>query len=176
MVRRWVSAACIVVSLVSLPFAAQRASAQDPHYVVIGAGWYDAIVHEDAATTIRVEFRPGYKIFWRIQPLLGVTGTTDGAIYGYGGINADFPLAEFFPDTTWVNRLVFNINLAAGYYDEGDGKDLGNSLEFRTGAELAYEFQTGIRVGGGFYHISNAGTGSENPGTEILSVFVALPL
>jgi len=60
---------------------------------------------------------------------------------------------------------------AAGVYDRGNDKDLGGSIQFRSGLELAYEMNPGSRVGAVFYHLSNAGLEPNNPGSESLVVF-----
>ena len=174
--RRVVSAVCIALVTALLQAAPQQAAAEDRDYLVLGVGWFDVIFHDNVATSARLEYRSGYDLLWTIKPFVGVMGTTDEAYYGYGGFYIDFALAELFPETPVVNRIVVNGNAAVGYYEEGDGKDLGNSLEFRTGAEIAYQFENRMRLGVAFYHISNAGSGSVNPGTEILSAFFALPL
>ena len=63
-----------------------------------------------------------------------------------------------------------------GYYSKGDGEDLGSPVEFKTGAEFAYRFDEGWRVGVAFDHISNAGLTKRNPGTELLLLMVSLPI
>jgi len=71
---------------------------------------------------------------------------------------------------------VLTPSFGVGAYDEGDGKDLGDTIEFRSQVELAYRFDNRSRVGVAFSHISNAGIGDRNPGTEILNVYYAYPL
>ena len=51
-------------------------------------------------------------------------------------------------------------------YGEGDGKDLGHAIEFRSGIEVAYRFDDYSRLGLSFTHISNAGLDERNPGVE----------
>ncbi len=68
-------------------------------------------------------------------------------------------------------------SFGAGFYEEGDSdKDLDYFLEFRSQIELAYEFQNQQRLGVAFGHISNAGLGDENPGTEILNLYYHVPV
>ena len=93
--------------------------------------------------------------------------TSDGGAYGYGGISFDL----FFG-----RRIVLTPSFAAGYYHEGNGRDLGHEVEFRSGVELAYRFDDRTRLGVLFYHLSNAGLGDHNPGTEVLSLSYSIPL
>ncbi|MBT5810587.1 MAG: acyloxyacyl hydrolase, partial [Rhodospirillaceae bacterium] len=57
-----------------------------------------------------------------------------------------------------------------------DGKDLGNTVEFRSGVELAYRLDDRARLGVAFHHISNASLSDNNPGTETLTLTFSLPL
>jgi hypothetical protein len=71
---------------------------------------------------------------------------------------------------------VLTPSFAAGYYDNGDGVDLGHEVEFRSSIELSYRFDNRTRLGVSFYHLSNASIGDTNPGTEVLSVVYSIPL
>ncbi len=62
-----------------------------------------------------------------------------------------------------------------GYYDDGDGKKLGNKIEFRTTLEISYELKNKNRIAGSFGHISNANIGNNNPGVEIISFSYQIP-
>ncbi len=143
-----------------------RAQSDDPSYLVGGIGAFDLVQDDDQAIDFRLEYRHGTGL-WIIKPWIGVEGTSDGAIYGVGGLLADINLGR---------RIVITPSIGVGAYSEGDGKDLGHTVEFRSQIELAYRFDNRSRVGVAFSHISNAGIGDENPGTEILNVYYALPL
>ena len=93
-------------------------------------------------------------------------GTTDSAVYGYAGIGMDI----FFG-----RRVVLTPNFAVGAYHDGDGKDLGHAVEFRSGLELAYRFDNRSRLGIAVHHISNASLGDSNPGTESVVLTYAIP-
>ena len=56
------------------------------------------------------------------------------------------------------------------------GIDLGAHCEFRTGAEFDYRFDNLVRLGVGFYHLSNAGIGKQNPGVEMATFVLTVPL
>lgn len=131
-----------------------------------GVGYYD-IFDEDDAVDLRVEYRAGEPCFWEIKPFAGGHITSDGGVYALGGLYGDINLSP-----EWTLTPSFG----AGLYSDGDGKDLGHVVEFRTQLELGYNFQNGSRLSGGLAHISNAGLDSRNPGTEILSLNYYFPL
>ena len=55
---------------------------------------------------------------------------------------------------------------SAGIYSNGDGKDLGNALQFKSEVNLFYRLGKSSSIGLGSHHISNAGLSSVNPGTN----------
>ena len=57
-------------------------------------------------------------------------------------------------------------SLAVGGYEDGDQIRLGHTLEFRSGGDISFRFRNNVRVGVGIFHISNAGLGYRNPGSE----------
>jgi lipid A 3-O-deacylase len=136
----------------------------DPSFLSFGGGGFD-VLHNYTAGEFTGEYRFGQKL-WIFKPFLGLMGTTDRAFYGYGGFLVDIYLG---------NRWVLMPNAAFGYYDKGNGKDLGAHPEFRTGAEFAYRFDDRSRLGFSFHHISNAGISKKNPGEEEMTLVFSLP-
>ena len=57
-----------------------------------------------------------------------------------------------------------------GAFSKGNGKDLGHEIEFRSTLEISYQLKNKNRIGLSVGHLSNAGIGDINPGTEILSL------
>ncbi len=132
----------------------------------IGVGYYDINDNEDAAD-FRLEYRWDKPLIWAIEPWVGAEVTSDGAVYGVGGILADIQ---------FHNGFLITPSFGAGLYSDGDGKDLGNTVEFRSQIELGYEMENNARAGIAFGHISNAGLGNSNPGTEILNLYYHVPV
>lgn len=99
---------------------------------------------------------------WVVRPAAGAMATTESALYGYAGFRLEVPLGE---------RWAASLQSAAGVYDRGDDKDLGGSIQFRSGLEVSYRLDLGHRVGAVFYHLSNAGLERPNPGSESLVLF-----
>ena len=120
----------------------------------------------------RAEYRfgisllPGIESWGKLKPWVGVEATSDGAVYGVGGILLDVPLGPF----------VFTPSFGAGYYSNGGGKDLGYPLEFRTQLELGYVFENKSRVSLAYSHISNANLGETNHGANMISIYYHVPV
>jgi lipid A 3-O-deacylase len=153
-----------IVAAVS-PARAIEIGKNDGTQFVIGAGGYD-VLHDQTAGIFRGELRLGTNL-WLLRPFIGGEVTTDGSVYGYGGFGLDIYL-----DDAWV----LNPNAAVGLWSRGNGKNLGATVEFRTGAEVDYRFSDASRLGVSFHHISNAGIGSHNPGEEEALATYSLPL
>jgi len=156
----------IVAAAVMLGGHGPSAAAEgDPDFLTLAAGYYDINDDRDAAE-FRAEFRARNK-FWIVKPFAGVMATSDAAFYGYAGLLVDFYFGR---------RIVLTPSLAAGLYDDGDGKDLGHIVEFRSSIELSWRFDDRSRLGLSFYHLSNASLDDNNPGTEVLSLSYSIPL
>jgi lipid A 3-O-deacylase len=145
---------------------ASRAAAQDPSFLTLSVGYFDVIHNDDSAVAGGVEWMSHQRL-WIFQPMIGAMATTDASLYGYAGFGSDF----FFG-----NRWVVTPSIAIGAYAEGDGKDLGNTVEFRSAITIAYRLDNRSRLGLRFYHLSNAGIGDHNPGVEVLDFTYSLPL
>lgn len=63
-----------------------------------------------------------------------------------------------------------------GFLHNGEQLRLGNELEFRTLVDLSYVFANDWRATIGIHHISNAGLGNTNPGTNDVVLSVSLPV
>ena len=142
------------------------ARADDPDFLTIGGGYFDWNRQKDTAAEFRLEYRSDQKL-WIFNPFVGIMGTSDSAFYGYGGILVDVFLG---------NRFVVTPSFAPGYYDKGDGHDLGHKLEFRSQIEFAYRFDNRSRLGLAVSHMSNASIGDTNPGTEAAIIYYSVPV
>ena len=154
-------------------------------YDVFGFGIYDVKFDGSSsnyATDFRFERRfdnslinigPEEDNFFYLKPFAGIEVTTDSAFYILGGIYLDDNIGELIygQESKWV----FTPSFAIGYYDDGDGKKLGNEVEFRTTFELSYQLKNLDRIGISFGHISNANIGNKNPGVEIISLSYQKP-
>ena len=140
----------------------------EPDVVTFGTGVFDAVDGEDTAGLFLVEYRPRL-LGMRTGPLFGLTGTTDGGVLGYGGVRHDI---------LFDGRLLVSLNLSlAAYPVEGNGKDLGGEVQFRSGFDLHYKLDDGSRLGVSFHHISHAEVFDDfNPGTETITLTYTTPI
>lgn len=152
---------------ISPALAQETPSGDDEALLSLGLGYYDIMDDADAAD-FRLEYRSGDKIFWKIKPWVGLEANSDGSVWGGGGILADIPVG----DTFYVAP-----SFGAGLYGQGGSdKDLGSAIEFRSQLEGGMKLDSGSRIGVAFGHISNASIGDKNPGTEILSAYIHIPV
>lgn len=159
-------ASLAAAAILCLGLSVTSAQADNIDRVSVGLGYYDVFDNEEAVD-FRIEYRPGTPIIWELRPWLGAEVTSDGAVYGAAGFLYDFHLG---------NNWMLIPSLGAGLYADGDGKDLGSVIEFRSMLELGYQFDNASRASVGFSHISNAGIDNRNPGTEILSLYYHMPM
>ena len=92
----------------------------------------------------------------KLSPITGGFMTANNAIYLYTGIQGEYDLgfAKFTP------------SFAPGLYGQGDGKDLGHPLEFKTEFQLTFDLSKTSHLGMSYNHISNASLGEINPGAN----------
>ena len=137
--------------------------------VAIYAGKFSAL-RDKASESVEggVEYR--FKDQWYgVRPTVGAMANTDGAIYGYAGINWDLPIRAIRP-------FYITPGVKVGGYSQGDSKDLGYGLEFRDSIEVSYRFNDGQRLGAYLTHMSNASLGNKNPGTEMIGAVYSHPM
>lgn len=145
---------------------ANMAIAEEADHLTIYSGYFDITQDDNAAAQFGLEYR--FAPIWHgLRPVAGANFTTDSALYGYGGFHYDIPLTQ---------SIIFSPNVVAGAYSQGDGKDLGHWIEFRSGLELQYQFESEHRIGLSFNHISNASLGDRNPGAETLLINYQMPI
>jgi len=138
----------------------------NPSLFTVGGGAF-AITKQRDAGMLQFEYRSTLHNFKKARPILGLFVTQKGTTYVYGGIGYDI----FFG-----KHIVFMPSLCPGIYFAAKGKKLHYPLEFRSAAELAYVFKNKCRIGGQFYHISNASLASRNPGVEAVLLNFSIPL
>ena len=91
-----------------------------------------------------------------LSPITGAMITADNAAYFYTGIQAQYKLGS----------LNLTPSFAPGYYNEGNGKDLGHALEFKSEVQLSLELPKDSQFGFSYNHLSNASLGDKNPGAN----------
>ena len=92
-----------------------------------------------------------------ISPITGGFVTENSAVYIYTGFEWNVDMGS---------GLTFTPSFAPGLYHEGDGKDLGHVLEFKSEVQLSYALSEDTNIGLSYNHISNASIGDKNPGAN----------
>jgi hypothetical protein len=161
-----VALVCAVLVTAGERAAAQVALNDTPAVLSGGVGWYDFKLQDDEAVDFRLEYRHGDDFLW-LKPWGGLEVTSDGGVWGGVGVLVDI---------TFFDSVVLTGSFAPGLYEEGKGKDLGHTIEFRSQVELGYQFENQSRLSLAISHISNAHLSDDNPGTEVLNLYYHLPL
>ena len=91
-----------------------------------------------------------------LSPVTGFLITGDNAGYVYTGVQAEYKLGN----------LNIVPSFTPGIYSEGDGKDLGHPLEFKSEVQLSFDLFKNSELGFSYNHISNASLGDKNPGAN----------
>ena len=91
-----------------------------------------------------------------LSPITGFMITADSAGYIYTGVQAQYK----------VGALNIVPSFTPGLYHEGDGKDLGHILEFKSELHLSLDLSKTSELGLSYNHISNASLGDKNPGAN----------
>ena len=98
----------------------------------------------------------------KFSPITGGFITDKDSIFIYTGVQIQYELGP----------LKITPSFAPGYYEQGNGKDLGMVLEFQSKIKLSFDFFEDTKIGYSYSHISNNDWGTKNPGVnnEIFSL------
>ena len=91
-----------------------------------------------------------------LSPITGGMITDANATYFYTGVQAQYT----------IGAIEITPSFAPGYYNEGNGKDLGHVLEFKSEIQLSLELPKQSQIGFSYNHLSNASLGDKNPGAN----------
>ena len=94
--------------------------------------------------------------FGTLSPVTGALITQDRATYLYTGVQAMYK----------VGNLNITPSFTPGIYNQGDGKDLGHAVEFKSEVQLSLDLPKESQFGFSYNHISNASLGDNNPGAN----------
>ena len=92
-----------------------------------------------------------------VSPITGGFVTENSAAYIYTGIEWNVEMG---------GKMLFTPSFAPGLYHEGNGKDLGHLLEFKSEVQLSYAASKNTSFGLSYNHVSNASLGDKNPGAN----------
>ena len=90
------------------------------------------------------------------KPITGAFITGDSSLYFYTGIEGQYG----------VGPIKILPSFSPGYYEKGDGKDLGSVLEFKSEIKVGLDIFENSKLSYSYSHISNNDWGDINPGTD----------
>ena len=91
-----------------------------------------------------------------LSPVTGALITADNATYFYTGVQAQYK----------IGKINLTPSFTPGIYNQGDGKDLGHAVEFKSEVQLSLDIFEQSQLGFSYNHISNASLGEKNPGAN----------
>jgi len=92
----------------------------------------------------------------KLSPITGGFLTENSAFYLYTGVQAEYDLG----------LVKITPSFSPGYYNSGNGKDLGYPLEFKSEIQMTFDLSDSTHFGMSYNHISNASLGTKNPGAN----------
>jgi len=126
----------------------------------IYSGMFDFSDHGKRSTLIGIQHQNENlnrdTFLGNLSPITGALITADNAGYIYTGIQAQYKLGN----------LNITPSFTPGLYHEGDGKDLGHILEFKSEVQISLDLFKNSELGFSYNHISNASLGDKNPGAN----------
>ena len=92
----------------------------------------------------------------KLKPVTGAFMTGNSSVYVYTGVEAQYG----------IGPLKILPSFTPGYYEKGDGKDLGSVLEFKSEVKVGFDIFENSKLSYSYSHISNNDWGETNPGTD----------
>ena len=132
----------------------------DPHQYNFYTGMFDFSDDGKKSTLVGIQHKNEnlYKdtFLGTLSPVTGFLVTGDTATYLYTGVQAEYNLG----------KINLTPSFTPGLYGQGDGKDLGHVLEFKSELQISLDMSESSQFGFSYNHISNASLGDKNPGAN----------
>ena len=153
----------ILISFITAFLAFSQVNAdQGDSNISFYAGTFDVIDKEgdDKTTLFGIEhknpnlFRDTF--LGKFKPVSGAFLTGNSSVYLYTGIEGQYG----------IGPLKILPSFTPGYYEKGDGKDLGSVLEFKSEVKIGLDIFENSKLSYSYSHISNNDWGDTNPGTD----------
>ena len=144
--------------LLSIPAVSEEGNTS----ISVYTGTFDVIDKEGDDQTSLIGFEHKNPNLFRdtflgkFKPITGGFVTGDSSIYLYTGIEGQYG----------IGPLKILPSFTPGYYEKGDGKDLGSVLEFKSELKVGLNIFENSNLSYSYSHISNNDWGSVNPGTN----------
>jgi len=156
----------IIILLLSMFFNHLIIANEDNQNITAYTRTFDVIDKEgdDKTTLFGIEHKNEnlFRDTWigKFSPVTGAFITGKNSVYLYTGIEANYELGP----------VSISPSFAPGYYEAGDGKDLGDVLEFKSEIRIGIDLFKNANLGYSYSHISNNDWGKVNPGTDNQSI------
>jgi hypothetical protein len=150
---------CFIFFVSSISAEEMKNNIQNNQYNLY-TGMFDFSDDKQAAVLVGMQhqtddlFRKSF--LGKLSPITGGFLTEKSAFYLYTGAQAEYDLGLF----------TITPSFAPGYYNSGDGKDLGSALEFKSEIQMSLNLSDSTEFGMSYNHISNASLGDKNPGAN----------
>ena len=145
------------------PVKSQEAEAiSNEHLYSFYTGTFDLIDKEgdDQTNLFGIEHRNPSLVrdtfLGTFSPISGGFMTGKSSLYLYTGVQAQYG----------IGPLKILPSFTPGYYEKGDGKDLGSALEFKSEIKVGLDILESSKLSYSYSHISNNEWGDSNPGTD----------
>lgn len=135
-------------------------------YMGLSIGYFDAHDGNNEAISFGAEWKPGIRIAKIFQPMLGGLFTTEGNLFGYAGVGVPMKLGD---------KVLLTPSVALGALGGGND-DLGQTLTYRIGGELAYLLDNGSRVGLSGQMITNGESMGSDDRIDVIALTYTIPL
>ena len=151
----------VILTLLFFPINAEENKSSNEHQYNFYTGNFD--FSDDKQKAMLIGFQHQNENLERntflgnVSPITGGFVTENSAAYVYTGIEWNYTMGD---------KIKFTPSFTPGIYHEGDGKDLGHALEFKTEVQLSYSISESTNLGMSYNHISNASLGDKNPGAN----------
>ena len=150
----------VLISLSFLSFANSEDIKTRETELNFFTGMFDFSDHKQASGLVGLQhqnedlFRKSF--LGKLSPITGGFLTEKSALYIYTGAQTEYNLG----------LITITPSFAPGYYNSGDGKDLGSALEFKSEIQMSFNLSDSTEFGMSYNHISNASLGDKNPGAN----------
>ena len=92
----------------------------------------------------------------KFSPVSGGFMTGDSSVYLYTGVEGQYG----------VGPLKILPSFTPGFYEKGDGKDLGSAIEFKSEIKVGFDIFENSSLSYSYSHLSNSNIGNINPGSD----------
>ena len=138
----------ILVLFIFLALIPNAYSEQNKSDISFYAGQFDVIDEEgdDQTSLIGIEHRNEdlfrNTFLGKISPVSGMFTTGKNSLYFYTGVEAQYN----------IGPLKLTPSFTPGYYEKGNGKDLGSALEFKSEINIGFDIFENSKIGYSYSH------------------------